>query len=336
MKISDWKTMRHQALLWLEAGLIKDTEYQGIVDGIETRLIALRPAPRQRLAFTARLLLRGGVSLVIAGLIYFIAANWRGFPRGYKIVLLLIGLVATYAGGGYYLLKEHADRAMGGLLIIAGSWLFGISLALVGQTYNSHADSWQLFGVWALPCIALSFLLRSHYFAVKSLLLFNLGVWLFLFPGSRFGHPLENLRLGILLISILNGLLFAAISLTPRDWTRAARYVAYLAMLGFLFTLTLIGIGSGGTSGGWNLFFAIGLVAAVVYYIEIRLDEWLVYMTLIVGAVWTLVKFLEWAFPSAGDNLFISLIFFGACWLGVNAFVFSWINRRIGRRKVGA
>lgn len=334
MTPSDWKEMRHQALLWLEAGLVTDQEYRRIADEIEARLIALRPDLRQRWGFTAKLLLRGGVSLVLAGLIYFIAANWRGLDRGYKVAALMLGMVAAYAGGSYYLLRERADRAMGTLLVIAGSWLFGISLALIGQIYNSHADGWQLFAVWGLPCIALSWLMHSPYFSVKSLLLLNLGVWMFLFPDSRFQLPTGNLRLGIILIALFNGLVFTGFFLMPRDWTRFARYVAYLAMLVFLFTLTLLGMGtSDGSSWGWSLFFFIGLAVAVYCYIEVKLDEPLVYTTLVVGAIWTFVKFLEWTLPRVHEGIFIWLILFGICWLGVNAFVFSWMNNRIKRRR---
>lgn len=330
MTISDWKKMRYQILLWLEAGLITDQEYRHIADEIEGQLFALRPDRRQRQAFTAKLLLVGGVSLVIAGLIYFIATNWQGLHRGYKVAALMVGMVSAYGGGSYYLLRERVDRGIGMLLIIAGNWLFGISLALVGQIYNSHADSWQLFAVWSLPCIALSWLLRSSYFSIKSLLLLNFGVWMFLFPASRFQLPLGDLRLGIILISLFNALIFAGISLMPKSWTKSARYVAYLGLLIFVFTLTFLER----ASEGWSLLFFIGLVAAVYCYIEIKLDEWLVYTTLIVGMIWTLVKFLEWIVPHVGENFFISLMFLGICWLGINALVFSWINNRVKRRKV--
>ena len=327
MTTSGWKQIRHQTLLWLEAGLIDEAEYRCLMDHVDAQLIALRPDSNQRRTFTAKLLLRGGVSLVIAGIIYFLAANWRGFARGYKTAALLIGMTAAYTGGTYYLLRERADRAMGMLLVVAGSWLFGISLALIGQIYNSHADSWQLFTVWAVPCIAFSWLFSSFYFAVKSLLLLNFGVWMLLFPSTMVQLLTDGLQIGIISITIFNALFFVGISLRPRNWMRGARYIAYLAMLIFLFTLTFLDIGSEGTTTAWSLFYLIGLVAAVYCYIEVKLDEWLVYTTLCVGAIWTFAKFIELIFYN-----FLLLIFFGIIWLGVNAFVFSWINTQFRRK----
>ena len=150
-----------------------------------------------------------------------------------------------------------------------------------------------------------------------------------LFPASRFQLPLGDLRFGIILISLFNALIFTGISLMPKIWTKSARYVAYLGLLIFAFTLTFLER----ASEGWSLLFFIGLVVAVYCYIEVKLDEWLVYTTLIVGIIWTLVKFLEWLIPHVREDLFILLIFFGICWLGINALVFSWINNWVKRRK---
>jgi uncharacterized membrane protein len=326
--IADLKTMRRQALLWLEAGLVNDEAYLRLSHVIEAQLSALRPDASQRRAFAARLLFLGGVSLVIAGVVYFVAANWRGMPRGYKIALLFVGMVVAYATGGAYLYRKRADPVTGRLLVIAGSWLFGISLALIGQIYNSHADSWRLFAVWASPCIALTWLLRSAYFSIKSLLLLNLGVWLLLFPASSLQLPKENLPPGLIAIAVFNGLIFAGASLKSIEWTKGARYVAYTAMQIFLFALTMLG-----DEAWWSLFFSAVLIGAVWGYIQVKLDEWLVYITLIVGAVWTFVKLFQWAAPRIQDNLAIALIFFGSGWLGVNALVFLWIGNRIRRKK---
>jgi len=329
--MSPWKALRQEALAWLEAGLVDEREYLRLMRGIDDRLAALRPDARKRREIVAQLLLLGGVTLILAGVIYFIAANWQGIPRGYKVVLLVIGTVGAYASGGYFLYRQSPDRVTGNLLIIVGSWLFGVSLALVGQIYNSHADSWQLFAVWALPCIGLACLMRSHYFAIKSLLLFNFGLWLWLFPMSWLQPLEENLRVGCMAIAVANALIFAAMSRWPRSWTMAARYVAYLSTLIFAIALTMVG--DRNTSGWWSLGFAVLLVASVIYYVEVKLDEWLVYTTLILGAIWTFMKVAQWLFPEVGDSFPIVLIAFGVVWLGLNTLVFSWINRRIRERQ---
>ncbi len=163
----------------------------------------------------------------------------------------------------------------------------------------------------------------------------NFGVWMLLFPSTMVQLPTDGLQIGIISITIFNALVFAGISLRPKNWSRGARYVAYLAMLIFLFTLTFLDVGDEGTTTAWSLLYLIGLVVAVYCYIELKLDEWLVYTTLCVGAIWTLAKSIEWLLPRFEENIFILLIFFGIIWLGVNAFVFSWINNQVRRKRAG-
>lgn len=80
--------------------------------------------------------------LVGFGLILFLAANWDEFSRFQKF-----GLTgAVIAVGGLGALATASLRVPGLLLAFAGT---GGMLALIGQTYQTGADTWQLFAVWA-------------------------------------------------------------------------------------------------------------------------------------------------------------------------------------------
>ena len=99
-------------------------------------------------------------SLVAFGLICWIAANWPDMHRLTKIglvgaVLLVAALMAAFFDRLRLLALMLATAAVGGLL------------ALIGQTYPSGADAWQLFAWWA--ALALPFALAARSDAIWSL-----------------------------------------------------------------------------------------------------------------------------------------------------------------------
>ena len=57
--------------------------------------------------------------------------------------------------------------------------LIGVLLALVGQVYQTGADPWQLFFLWALLSLPLVWVARFDALLVAWLVLLNLTVWLY-------------------------------------------------------------------------------------------------------------------------------------------------------------
>src|SRR5699024_11814361 len=68
--------------------------------------------------------------------------------------------------------------------LIASVVVFGLSLALVGQLYNSHADNYVLFIIWLIPIFLLGVMTKYVPFYVLSYLLSQLAMLLFVFPTS--------------------------------------------------------------------------------------------------------------------------------------------------------
>ena len=85
------------------------------------------------------------------GIVFWIAANWQTLGRFGRFALLEAFIVAMCAGA---LRRPKARAPLGLLAVLAIGGLF----AYFGQTYQTGADPWQLFAVWAalaLPfCIA--------------------------------------------------------------------------------------------------------------------------------------------------------------------------------------
>jgi uncharacterized membrane-anchored protein/uncharacterized membrane protein len=103
--------------------------------------------------FLARSTLWLGVWLLGSAVICAVAANWDSVTKTQRFIgaqgLLAISVLAA-AWLGWRLRSAHGARqyAPPALLALAGL-LLGALLALLGQTYQTGADTWELFAAWA-------------------------------------------------------------------------------------------------------------------------------------------------------------------------------------------
>jgi len=125
-------------LEWSEQGAIKDARAALAGGGV-------LPAARDWRAFLDRLLLWSGAVALAASVIFFIAHNWSDLGKLAKfgLVALLVALAVT----GYW--RLGADRLAGKASLLVAAILLGALLALFGQTYQTGADTWELFATWA-------------------------------------------------------------------------------------------------------------------------------------------------------------------------------------------
>jgi len=128
----------------------------------------LTPEARQRLLQLARVgtepeelssRLAVGVAVLAAalcglGIVMWIAANWNDFGRLGRFALLQGAVVAMGVGAWW----RSAARPALGLLTLLG---IGALFAYFGQTYQSGADPWQLFALWAALALPLALGVRS-------------------------------------------------------------------------------------------------------------------------------------------------------------------------------
>ena len=96
--------------------------------------------------FLNHLLLWLGTLMLVAGVIYFFAFNWNDLGRlakfGLVEALIVAALIVVWRIG----LESLAGKAT----LLAASLFVGALLALVGQTYQTGADTFELFAVWAV------------------------------------------------------------------------------------------------------------------------------------------------------------------------------------------
>jgi uncharacterized membrane protein len=147
----DWTFEQRAQLFHLaEAGVLTQ-EQLGRADGHGP----LHPAPQDWLRMLDRLLAFGGALLLGAGAVFFFAYNWDALHRFAKFglaaaALLACGLAALWAPPRGVVFRA----ALFGACIATGALL-----ALIGQSYQTGADVWELFAAWAalmLPFVLLS------------------------------------------------------------------------------------------------------------------------------------------------------------------------------------
>lgn len=143
---------RDQLLRWTEQGLLTSEQ-------LERALAPEQPQPAARhwLLALDRVLAFYGCLLLALGVIFFFAFNWEQLHRFAKLGLAVAAL-SGFAGAALVVARGTvAYRAA----LFGASLATGGLLALIGQTYQTGADIWQLFAVWAALSLPWALLSRS-------------------------------------------------------------------------------------------------------------------------------------------------------------------------------
>src|SRR5699024_12545435 len=107
-----------------------------------------------------------GVSFILTSILYFFASNWQYFNRITKVLLAILLLLLFYTA--HFILKRWAawQPFLSNWTLIAAGIVFGLSLALVGQVYYSHADNYVLFIIWLILIFLLGVMTRYDIFCI--------------------------------------------------------------------------------------------------------------------------------------------------------------------------
>ena len=225
------------------------------------RLAGLRDEPAALATWLAR-----GVAVLAAalgglGIVFWIAANWDTLGRFGRFGLLEAFVFAMCAGA---LWRPAARAPLGLLALLAIGGLF----AYFGQTYQTGADPWQLFAVWAALALPLCLAARSDVLWAPWALVVMTGIslWVHAHTGHRWRVEPDDLRAH--LIGWLAALaLVGALSAPLRRYSGAGVWALRVAL-----TLAVAMITSTALGGLFNhdvaLHYTLGLlvlaVAAVV------------------------------------------------------------------------
>ena len=178
---------------------------QRLDDAIE--ISGIHPSKAQWLMFIDRFMLSVGALFIALAIIFFFAYNWADLSRFTKFACAEIGVTAAVI---VYLISDR-DSVLSKVMLLSASLLVGALLALFGQTYQTGADTWQLFFNWALLILPWVIISRFPALWLAWLGLLNLSAALYFKTFSGFFNliflPLVSSKYGLLwCLFILNSI----------------------------------------------------------------------------------------------------------------------------------
>ncbi|WP_350998136.1 DUF2157 domain-containing protein [Shewanella sp. TB7-MNA-CIBAN-0143] len=166
----------------------------------------------------ANILLYLGVLLFGAGVIFFMAFNWDALSHLNKFAIVET-IFALFIGGfylnnraqkkqylqqksqhdQYHLQAQHNQQTYGwslaNAMLLGASIMLGALLALVGQTYQTGADPWQLFAIWAVLILPFAYIAGFDLLWLLVVVLLNVSLGLYLQSfASVFSFLLEDIQ----------------------------------------------------------------------------------------------------------------------------------------------
>jgi uncharacterized membrane protein len=201
------------------------------------RLAGLHDEPARLASHLRRGVAVLGAALVGLGVIFWIAANWDSLGRFGRFALLQGVLLAMCAGA----IGRPAARAPLGLIALLA---IGGLFAYFGQTYQTGADPWQLFALWAALALPLCLGARSDVLWTPWSLVATTAValWVHAHAGHRWAVEPRDLRVhAIGWVAVLA--LVAALSPLLRSITGAGVWAMRTALTLAVVMITATAIG---------------------------------------------------------------------------------------------
>ena len=265
-----------------------------------------------------------GLLLAVSGVVFFFAYKWADLHRFAKFALVqapLIGvLIALY--------RFDSQQFAGKALMLAAAILVGALLALIGQTYRTGADTYELFSAWALLILPWVLIARFDGLWILWLLLLNMAASLYYQTfGGFFGLFFDSQRL-----------LWTAFALNTTALVCWEVAVAFgVTWLGKTWAPRLLVSASGGLATALAVFSVIDfsaaafvcwltwLACACFYYRHVRLDIFVLaggVLSVVTVVAMLLTRALLDAGFEAGGLLVIGLVV-----IGLSAAGGAWLKR---------
>ena len=217
------KSGRSDILDWSEQGRLPPERLRAALAAA-----GVLPGAQDWRHFLDRTLLFMGVGLLASGVIFFFAFNWQDLGRYAKFALLEVPILAALV----LVWRLGVDRVTGKATLLFASLMAGALLALVGQTYQTGADTWELFAAWAAAILPWVLVARFPALWVLWLVLLNAALALyFLTFGILWGMLFAPEKMLWLLLGLNTAALVAweALAAGGLAWLRerwAARLLA--------------------------------------------------------------------------------------------------------------
>jgi uncharacterized membrane protein len=226
------KFIKREGLKWVEKELISKEQYDSIV--------SLYHNDRHG---GGTLTLFGGI-LIGLGILSFIAANWSAIPSLLRFALILILLLAFYAVGERQF--NRGNENLGISMIGMGLFSFGAGIFLIGQMFHLVAYHAGSFIVWGVTGALLTYLYRSRFLFLMSLIIFNAGQIYAMISFNSFSYA---------------SLIIMLATLGPYWWRYRSEWLSWIVAFSVLLQTTIMVVEENGQFL-WFLLPAAALYAA--------------------------------------------------------------------------
>jgi uncharacterized membrane protein len=149
------------------SGAIAARRYPTAVDAVRDEALWARWGLRALLAL--------GAGQFLTGVVFFFAYNWNDLSDIAKFAVVESAVAIAALGA----LAVGLDRMFGQVLLTAASLLTGVLLAVIGQTYQTGADVFELFLAWAVLILPWTAISRSAAQWLLWLVIAELALWLY-------------------------------------------------------------------------------------------------------------------------------------------------------------
>jgi hypothetical protein len=149
-------------------------------------------------AWISLLLLVIGMSLMLSGIVYFFAFNWTKITPEIKLGSIQLAILGC-VGASYF---HNLSRLYGKIMLLSASVLVGVFLAVFGQIYQTGADSYNLFMMWAL--LILPWVILSEFAALWLVWIVITNVFLMLYWSQAALPDRESEMMIVSYLAILN------------------------------------------------------------------------------------------------------------------------------------
>jgi uncharacterized membrane protein len=257
---------RHEILDWAEEGRIAPQNVRRALD-----LAGALPDSGAWRQFLDWLLLFAGTLLVAAGVIFFLAFNWNDLGRMAKFALVEVLLVAALAA----LWRFGVEHIAGKAAMLGAALLTGALFALIGQTYQTGADTFELFAVWAIAILPWALVARFPALWLFCVLLVNLAGFFYLGTMRRpiwfFGGTERQLWL-LFALNTVALIVWEGLALSGIQWLRERWSVRILATAsgGFATALAVSDIVSRQSGAGVAAWVAWMVAAYILYRHKVK------------------------------------------------------------------
>ena len=260
------------------------------------------------------------ITLIISGIIYFFASNWKGFDKFTKLAIVFSSMFVFYSAGLIIKFINKKLDFLYKLLLFAGTLLFGTAIALIGQIYHMPANSSRFFFIWFIPAIMLALFVDYSPYYVLSIILVNLSVWFYFFPDSQFwrNHYLDNILISFSILFLINFLPFMAKiflkQVSKHSTSKLVEYISYVMMHLYLYWLSFKFVSEYFVLFA-NIIYLCILVWSFYYFSQKQYNMFMIYYSLVISIFYFLGKYIEIIFIFSDkydiDTIFYFMLFGG-------------------------